>query len=76
MPMPARTPSAVRTCRSVDELLSFHRRIEEERARLDYDIDGVVYKLDRLDWQERLGFARVDSVARGVRRSAKEISRG
>ncbi|MBM3528863.1 MAG: NAD-dependent DNA ligase LigA [Alphaproteobacteria bacterium] len=43
-------------CKSTDELLAFHRRIEGERARLDYDIDGVVYKLDRLDWQERLGF--------------------
>ena len=45
-----------RMCRSVEELLAFHRKIGEERATLDYDIDGVVYKVDRLDWQERLGF--------------------
>ena len=37
-------------------MLAFHREIEEGRAKLDYDIDGVVYKVDRLDWQERLGF--------------------
>ena len=37
-------------------MLAFHRDIEGKRAKLDYDIDGVVYKLDRLDWQERLGF--------------------
>ena len=42
--------------RSVDEMLKFHAGIGERRARLEYDIDGVVYKLDRLDWQERLGF--------------------
>src|SRR5665647_2665731 len=41
---------------SVEELLAFHREIEQTRAELDYDIDGVVYKVDRLDWQERLGF--------------------
>jgi DNA ligase (NAD+) len=41
---------------SVEELLAFHRDIEQTRADLDYDIDGVVYKVDRLDWQERLGF--------------------
>ena len=41
---------------SVEELIAFHREIEETRADLDYDIDGVVYKVDRLDWQERLGF--------------------
>jgi len=41
---------------SVDELLAFHREVEERRATLDYDIDGVVYKVDRLDLQERLGF--------------------
>jgi DNA ligase (NAD+) len=41
---------------TVEELLAFHREIEAHRAKLDYDIDGVVYKVDRLDWQERLGF--------------------
>ena len=43
-------------CKSIDEVLAFYRRIGEERASLGYDIDGVVYKVDRLDWQERLGF--------------------
>jgi len=41
---------------SVEELLAFHREIEVTRAELDYDIDGVVYKVDRIDLQERLGF--------------------
>ena len=45
-----------KTCTSVEELLAFHRDIGLKRAALDYDIDGVVYKVDRLDWQERLGF--------------------
>ena len=44
------------TCTSVEELLGFHHDIGLQRAELDYDIDGVVYKVDRLDWQERLGF--------------------
>jgi DNA ligase (NAD+) len=43
-------------CRSLEALLEFHREIEARRATLDYDIDGVVYKVDRIDWQERLGF--------------------
>jgi DNA ligase (NAD+) len=38
------------------EMLRTYREIEEGRAALDYDIDGIVYKLDRLDLQERLGF--------------------
>jgi DNA ligase (NAD+) len=41
---------------STEQLLAFHRDIEQRRAKLDYEIDGVVYKVDRLDWQERLGF--------------------
>ncbi len=45
-----------RTARSVEELLAFHHEIGLRRAELPYDIDGVVYKVDRLDWQERLGF--------------------
>src|SRR5207244_8263611 len=43
-------------CRSLDDMLDFHHDIELKRGKLDYDIDGVVYKLDRLDWQSRLGF--------------------
>ncbi len=43
-------------CDSVEQLLAFHREIETQRSHLDYDIDGVVYKTDRIDWQERLGF--------------------
>jgi DNA ligase (NAD+) len=50
------TNPLTRLRRSVEELLAFHREIEAQRASLDYDIDGVVYKVDRLDWQERLGF--------------------
>jgi DNA ligase (NAD+) len=51
-----KTNPLTKICRSVEALLAFHREIEAERATLDYDIDGVVYKVDRLDWQERLGF--------------------
>jgi DNA ligase (NAD+) len=50
------TNPLTRLCQSVEQLLAFHGEIEMQRSHLDYDIDGVVYKIDRLDWQERLGF--------------------
>src|SRR5262249_5284527 len=51
-----KTTPLMRVCDSVEALLAFHHEIESQRATLDYDIDGVVYKVDRLDWQQRLGF--------------------
>ncbi|MEM7059571.1 MAG: NAD-dependent DNA ligase LigA [Pseudomonadota bacterium] len=43
-------------CKTLDDVLAHYRAILGQRPTLDYDIDGVVYKVDRLDWQERLGF--------------------
>ena len=43
-------------CNSAEEMLAHYRAIERARADLPFDIDGVVYKVDRLDYQERLGF--------------------
>ena len=43
-------------CNSTEDMLAHYRSIEKARADLPFDIDGVVYKVDRLDFQERLGF--------------------
>ena len=40
-----------------EELVGFHRKIAALRESLPFDIDGVVYKVNRLDWQQQLGFA-------------------
>lgn len=46
----------IEKCYSAEDLIAYHKSIEEKRARLGYDIDGVVYKVDSLKLQERLGF--------------------
>jgi DNA ligase (NAD+) len=50
------TSPLLRICETVEQMLTYHREVAEKRAALGYDIDGVVYKVNRLDWQERLGF--------------------
>ncbi|MEQ8599425.1 MAG: NAD-dependent DNA ligase LigA [Devosia sp.] len=51
----ATNPLMLRT-ESAEALIGHYRKIEAQRATLGYDIDGVVYKLDRLDLQQRWGF--------------------
>ena len=51
-----KTNPLMRRCASVEELLAHYRAIETDRANLGYDIDGVVYKVDDLALQARLGF--------------------
>ena len=46
-----------RHCTGLDEARALHREIEAARPGLDFEIDGVVFKVDRLDWQQRLGAA-------------------
>jgi DNA ligase (NAD+) len=49
------SPLLVR-CEDLDAMLAHYRNIAAQRAGLPYEIDGVVYKVDSLDWQQRLGF--------------------
>ncbi len=46
----------VMLCLSIDEIEKYYNEIYEARVKLDYDIDGVVYKVNQLELQERLGF--------------------
>ncbi len=49
------TNPLARLCASVEDVLALYGEVAAQRATLDYDIDGVVYKLNRLDWQDRMG---------------------
>ncbi len=45
----------LKRCETIEDMLEHYAAIQHARADLPFDIDGVVYKVDRLDWQERLG---------------------
>ncbi|NMP29174.1 NAD-dependent DNA ligase LigA [Rahnella sp. SAP-1] len=46
----------VQLCTGSDQVLAFYRQVEQDRAQLGFDIDGVVIKIDSLETQESLGF--------------------
>lgn len=48
-------PHLRRRCETIDQVLAFHRETEDQRDNLPYEIDGVVVKVDRGDWQAQLG---------------------
>lgn len=48
-------PEHRRRCRSIDEVLAFHHATDAMRDDLPFEIDGIVVKVDRRDWQDRLG---------------------
>jgi DNA ligase (NAD+) len=48
-------PEQRQRCRSIDQVLSFHQEIDGMRETLSFEIDGIVAKVDRLDWQDRIG---------------------
>ncbi|HKO31997.1 MAG TPA: NAD-dependent DNA ligase LigA [Nitrospiraceae bacterium] len=48
-------PTHRRLCASIDEVIAFHHEMESMRDQLPYEIDGVVVKVNRRDWQSRLG---------------------
>jgi DNA ligase (NAD+) len=50
------TNTLMARCASIEAILKYYEKIAGKRASLGYDIDGVVYKVDRLDWQQRLGY--------------------
>ena len=42
--------------KNIDELIECHKKFEEERFKFEYDVDGLVYKVNELNLQRRLGF--------------------
>ncbi|HMK22732.1 MAG TPA: NAD-dependent DNA ligase LigA [Terriglobales bacterium] len=48
-------PHVRRRCETIEEVIEFHRNTQEQRDALSYEIDGIVVKVDRRDWQDQLG---------------------
>lgn len=46
-----------RLCKNTEESLAYYHELEQQRADLPYDIDGIVYKVNRIDWQTRMGYS-------------------
>lgn len=46
-----------RLCQGSEDVLAYYRELEQQRATLPYDIDGIVYKINRIDWQARMGYS-------------------
>ena len=46
----------IQACQTLDQVMAYYTEMETKRSQLGFDIDGTVFKIDRLDWQERLGF--------------------
>lgn len=46
-----------RLCQTTEEVLAYYRELEAQRSTLPYDIDGIVYKVNRIDWQTRMGYS-------------------
>jgi DNA ligase (NAD+) len=53
--LPVPVPERRRLCASIDDVMDFHRETKSIRDELPYEIDGVVVKVNRRDWQDRLG---------------------
>lgn len=51
------TNPLARLCQDAEEALAYYRELETRRAGLPYDIDGIVYKVNRIDWQTRMGYS-------------------
>ena len=51
-----KTSSHTKLCKNIDEALSHYEELSKIRSELGYDIDGIVYKVDSLDLQSRLGY--------------------